>query len=124
MTLQGWRGRWTDQGGGGGGGDGSVGEPELRGLGATGEPITLTVSGAIGKPAPFCARCCEDGVGTEGEPELCMLSAVGEPTAGTVSGAIGKLAMYEWLDVRGGDDTIGEPELLKLLQLLLLLVIT
>ena len=62
MTVRGWLGRWTDQGGGGGG-DGTVGEPELRGLGAVGEPTAWTVGGAVGKPASFCARCCEDGVG-------------------------------------------------------------
>ena len=36
-----------------------------------------TVGGAVGKPAPFCARCCKDG----GEPELRKLGARGEPTA-------------------------------------------
>ena len=34
-----WLGRWTDHSGGGGGdGDGTIGEPELRRLGAVGEP--------------------------------------------------------------------------------------
>ena len=113
MTVRGWLGRWADQGGGGGG-DVTIGEPELRGLGAVGKPTARTVGGAVGKPAPFCARCCEDGVGTEGEPELRMLCAVGEPTAGTVRGAVGKPAMYEWLDVRGGVGTVREPELCKL----------
>ena len=33
------------------GGDGAEGEPELRVLGAVGEPTAGTVSGAVGKPA-------------------------------------------------------------------------
>ena len=69
MTVRGCLGRWTDQGGGGGG-DGTRGEPDLCGLGPVGEPTAWTMGGAIGKPALFCARCCEDGVGIEGEPEL------------------------------------------------------
>ena len=78
MTVRGWLGRYLDQGGGGGG-DGTGGEPELRGLGAEGEPTARTENR-------------EGGDGTEGEPELRVLGAVGEPTAGTVSGAVGKPA--------------------------------
>ena len=50
MTVRGWLGRYLDQGGGGGG-DGTVGEPELRVMGAVGEPTAGTLSGAVGKPA-------------------------------------------------------------------------
>ena len=49
MTVRGWLGRYLDQGGGGGG-DGTEGEPELRGLGAKGEPTARTMGGAEGKP--------------------------------------------------------------------------
>ena len=73
MTVRGWLGRWTDQGGGGGG-DGTIGEPELRRL------------GTVGKPTPFGARSCKVGVGTGGKPELRGLGFVGEPTAWTVGG--------------------------------------
>ena len=38
-------------------GVGPGGEPELHGLGAGGEHTVLTVDVALGKPAPFCARC-------------------------------------------------------------------
>ena len=38
------------------------------------------MGGAVGKPAPFCARCCKDGVGTGGELELCKQGARGKPT--------------------------------------------
>ena len=48
------------------GGDGTGGEPELRVLGAGGEPTTGIVSGAVGKPATLGRL----GVGTDGEPEL------------------------------------------------------
>ena len=48
MTVRGWLGRYLDQGGGGGG-VGTIGEPELRMLGAIGEPT------AKGKPAKFGA---------------------------------------------------------------------
>ena len=89
--MQGWLGRYLDQGGGGGG-DGTRGEPELCGLGAVGEPTARTMGGAVGKPPIFCTKNREGGDGTEGEPELRVLGAVGEPTAGTVSGAIGKPA--------------------------------
>ena len=93
MTVRGWLGRWADQGGGGGE-DGTSGEPELQGQGAVGEPTTLTVGAAVGKPVQFCARCCKDGVGTRGEPELRGLGAGGEPTTLTVCGAIGKPAPF------------------------------
>ena len=52
MTVRGWLGRYLDQGGGGGG-VGTIGEPELRMLGAIGEPTAWTVGGAIGKPTKF-----------------------------------------------------------------------
>ena len=74
MTVRGWLGRNLDQGGGGGG-DGTEGEPELRGLGAGGEPT---------------ANDREGGDGTEGEPELRELGAEGEPTARTMGGAVGE----------------------------------
>ena len=50
MPVRGWLGRYSDQGGGGGGGDCTEGEPELRRLGAVGEPIARTMGGAVGKP--------------------------------------------------------------------------
>ena len=113
MTVRGWLGRWTDQGGGGGG-DGTVGEPELRGLGAVGEPTAWTVGGAVGKPAPFGARSCKVGVGTGGEPELRGLGAEGKPTTLTVGGAIGKPAPFCARCCEDGGGTVGEPELRKL----------
>ena len=93
MTVRGWLGRWTDQGGGGGG-DGTVGEPELCGLSAVGEPTAWTVGGAMGKPAQFGARSCKVGVGNGAELELRELGAGGEPTALTVGGAVGKPAPF------------------------------
>ena len=57
MTMRGWLDRWTEQGGGGGG-DGTLGEPELHGLGAVGEPTAWMVGGAVGTPVPFGARRC------------------------------------------------------------------
>ena len=93
MTVRGWLGRWTDQGGGGGG-DGTVGEPELCGLSAVGEPTAWTVGGAMGKPAQFGARSCKVGVGNGAELELRGLGAGGEPTALTVGGAVGKPAPF------------------------------
>ena len=69
MAVRGWLGRWFDQGGGGGR-DGTGGEPELRGLGAKGEPTARTMGGAVGKPPKLCARNREGGDSTEVEPEL------------------------------------------------------
>ena len=71
--VRGCHGSNLDQGGGGGGGGGgvgTVGEPELHMLVAIGEPTSLTVVGAIGKPAKFSGGGGGGGVGTIGEPEL------------------------------------------------------
>ena len=87
-------------------GVGTVGEPELRGLGAVGEPTASTVVGAVGKPAPFCARFCEDGVGTGGEPELRKMGAGGEPTA---KGRLTILGTEAYGEDRDGDDGGDEP---------------
>ena len=92
MTVRECHGRILDQGGGGGGGVGTEGEPELRMLGAKGEPTAWTVGGAEGKPTKFGAGGGGDGVGIEGEPELRTLGTKGEPTAWTVGGAEGKPA--------------------------------
>ena len=85
-------------------GDGTIGEPELRGLGAVGEPTASTVGGAIGKPAPFGARGNKDGVGTEGEPELRKMGAVGEPTAKGGLPILGAESSGEDGDGDGGGD--------------------
>ena len=85
-------------------GDGTIGEPELRGLGAVGEPTASTVGGAIGKPAPFGARGIKDGVGTEGEPELRKMGAVGEPTAKGGLPILGAESSGEDGDGDGGGD--------------------
>ena len=52
-------------------GDGTKGEPELRMVGAVGEPTAGTVSGAVGKLATFGRIEGGLGVCTDGEPELC-----------------------------------------------------
>ena len=54
---------------GGGGGVGTKGEPELRMLGAEGEPTAWTLGGVEGKPAKFGA-VGGGGDGTNGDAEL------------------------------------------------------
>ena len=75
--------------------------------GARGKPTAMTAGGGVCKPAPLCARCCEDGVGTKGEPELSKLGAGGKPTAEGGLPILGTEACGEDGDRdNGGDEPI------------------